>query len=120
MPPSTGYYPGSHLQLGFNVYTALRETRQVKNKIYPSFDDAVADIPNGATIMFADFGGVGAPQNLIAALHRQGANNLTGISNEPGGADGRFDVGTLVQARQIRKMICCFTAPTHPYRQKPF
>ena len=45
----------------------------MKNKIYASFDDVVADIPNGATIMFADFGGVGAPENLIAALYRQGA-----------------------------------------------
>ena len=49
----------------------------MKNKIYPSFDAAVADIPDGATIMFADFGGIGAPQNLIAALHRQGAKDLT-------------------------------------------
>ena len=83
----------------------------MKNKICASFDDAVVDIPNGATIMFAGFGGVGAPQNLIAALHRQGAYDLTGISNEAGGADGRFDVGTLVQAHRIRKMICCFTGP---------
>jgi 3-oxoadipate CoA-transferase alpha subunit len=92
----------------------------VKNKIYSSFDDAVVDIPNGATIMFAGFGGVGAPQNLIAALHRQGAYDLTGISNEAGGVDGRVDVGTLVEAGQIRKMICCFTAATHPSRQTPF
>ena len=92
----------------------------MKNKIYSSFDDAVADIPNGATIMFADFGGIGAPQNLIAALHRQGAHNLTGISNSHGGIDGRVDVGTLVEAGQMKKMICAFTAPTHPSQMTPF
>ena len=92
----------------------------MKNKIYHSFDAAVADIPNGATIMFPEFGGVGSPQNLIAALHRQGANNLTGISNNHGGTDGRVDVGTLVEAGQIKKMICAFTAPTHPSRVTPF
>ena len=92
----------------------------MKNKIYESFDAAVADIPDGATIMFADFGGVGAPQNLIAALHRQGAVNLTGISNEHGGTDGRVDVGTLIQAGQIKRMICSITAPTHPSRVTPF
>ena len=92
----------------------------MKNKIYPSFDAAVADIPDGAVIMFADFGGIGAPQNLIAALHRQGAKHLTGIANEHGGTDGRVDVGTLIAAGQVDKMICSITAPTHPSRVTPF
>lgn len=92
----------------------------MKNKVLPSFDAAVADIPDGATIMFGDFGGIGAPQNLIAALHRQGATGLTGISNEHGGTDGRVDVGTLIQSGQIRKMVCSITAPTHPSRVTPF
>ena len=92
----------------------------MRNKICQNFDDAVVDIPDGATIMFADFGGVGAPQNLIAALNRQGARGLTGISNTHGGTDGRMDVGTLVEAGQVRKMICAFTAPTHPSQMTPF
>ena len=92
----------------------------MKNKIYPSFDAVVADIPDGATIMFADFGGIGAPQNLIAALHRQGTKDLTGISNEHGGTDGRIDVGTLIEAGQMKKMVCSITAPTHPSRATPF
>lgn len=92
----------------------------MKNKVFQTFDDAVADIPDGSSIMFADFAGVGAPQNLIAALHRQGAKELTGISNEHGGTDGRTDVGTLIAAGQVKKMICAFTAPTHPSRITPF
>ncbi len=92
----------------------------MKNKIHPTFDAAVADIPDGASIMFADFGGIGAPQNLIAALYRQGAKNLIGISNEPGGTDGRVDVGTLIEAGRMQKMICSITAPTHPSRVTPF
>ena len=92
----------------------------MKNKVYSSFDAAVADIPDGAVIMFADFGGIGAPQNLIAALHSQGARHLTGISNEHGGTDGRVDVGTLIAAGQVDKMICSITAPTHPSRVTPF
>ena len=92
----------------------------MKNKAYETFDDAVADIPDGCTIMFPGFGGVGSPQNLIAALHRQGAKSLTGISNGHGGIDGRVDVGTLIEAGQMRKMICAFTAPTHPSRVPPF
>ena len=91
-----------------------------KNKIYETFDQAVAGIPDGSTIMFPGFGGIGSPQNLIAALHRLGAKNLTGISNGHGGTDGRVDVGTLIEAGQMRKMICAFTAPTHPSRVTPF
>ena len=92
----------------------------MKNKILPSFELAVADIPEGATIMFGDFGGLGAPQNLIAALHRRGTRNLIGISNEHGGTDGRVDVGTLIEAGQIKKMVCSITAATHPSRVTPF
>ncbi len=92
----------------------------MKNKIFETFDQAVADVPDGSTIMFPGFGGVGSPQNLIAALHRQGAKGLTGVSNGHGGTDGRVDVGTLIDAGQMKKMICAFTAPTHPSRVTPF
>ena len=92
----------------------------MKSKVFATFDAAVADIPDGSTIMFGDFGGIGAPQNLIAALHRQGAGNLTAISNEHGGTDGRVDVGTLIEAGRISKMVCSITAPTHPSRITPF
>ena len=92
----------------------------MKNKVFPSFDDAVSDIPHGATIMFGDFGGIGAPQNLIAALHRRGTRNLTAISNEHGGTDGRVDVGTLIESGRVSKMVCSITAATHPSRVTPF
>ncbi len=92
----------------------------MRNKIFQNFDEAVADIPDGSTIMFAEFGGIGSPQNLIAALNRQGAKRITGISNNHGGTDGRVDVGTLVEAGQVEKMICAFTASPHPSRTTPF
>ena len=92
----------------------------MKNKIYETFDQAVAGIPDGSTIMFPGFGGIGSPQNLIAALHRLGPKGLTGISNGHGGTDGRVDVGTLIEAGQVKKMICAFTAPPHPSRVTPF
>lgn len=92
----------------------------MKNKVYPSCDAAVADIPDGITFMSPGFGNTGIPRNLLAALHRHGAKNLTGISNNAGRADDRADIGTLVQAGQVRKMICAFTAPTHPSQVTPF
>jgi 3-oxoadipate CoA-transferase alpha subunit len=92
----------------------------MKSKIYATLDEAVAGIPDGSTILFPGFGGVGIPRNLIAALNRQGAKNLTGVSNSHGALDGKVDVGTLVAAGQMKKMICAFTAPTHPSRITPF
>ena len=94
----------------------------MKNKIYDSYDAAVADIPDGSTIMLPGLGGVGSPENLIEALHRQGAKQLTGISNGTGGGGGgggASGVGALIEARQMKKMICAFTAPTHPSRTTP-
>ena len=80
----------------------------MKNKVFQTFDEAVADIPDGSSIMFPGFGGVGVPQILIAALCRQGAQRLTGISNGHGGTDGRVDVGTLIEAGQ---RPLCLTSP---------
>jgi len=41
-------------------------------KLYPSADEAIQDIPDGATIMVGGFGLCGNPENLIAALNRKG------------------------------------------------
>ena len=92
----------------------------MKNKVYPDFDAAVADVPDGITFMSPGFGGVGVPRNLLAALHRQGAKNLSGISNNAGTMDDKVDVGTLIEAGRVKKMFCAFTAPTHPSQITPF
>ena len=92
----------------------------MKNKVFKTFDEAVADIPDGIIFMSPGFGGVGVPRNLLAALHRQGAKNLTGISNNAGTLDDKVDVGTLIEAGQVKKMICAFTAPPHPSQMTAF
>jgi 3-oxoacid CoA-transferase A subunit len=92
----------------------------MRNKVCLTFDEAVADVPDGATIFCPGFGGVGLPRNLIAALHRQGAKNLTAVSNNAGAPDEMTDVGTLVEAGQVKKVICAFTASPHPSRVTPF
>jgi 3-oxoacid CoA-transferase A subunit len=92
----------------------------MRNKVCLTFDEAVADVPDGATIFCPGFGGVGLPRNLIAALHRQGAKNLTAVSNNAGAPDEMTDVGTLVEAGQVNKMVCAFSASPHPSRVTPF
>ena len=92
----------------------------MKNKIYQTFDAAVADVSDGSVFMAPGFGGVGIPRNLLAALNRQGAKELTGISNGAGALGGKLDVGTLIAAGQVKKMYAAFTAPTHPSQITPF
>ncbi|MEX2430997.1 MAG: 3-oxoacid CoA-transferase subunit A [Dehalococcoidia bacterium] len=93
----------------------------MKQKAYPTMEAAVADIPDGAVIMFSGFAGPGTPRNLIAALLRQGATGLTVIANTPGRwNDPALDVGALIAAGQVRKAIASFTASPHPSARTAF
>ncbi len=57
------------------------------NKVVETFDQAVADVPDGAVIMIGNFAGPGGtPFYLIRALAKQGATNLTIIANTAGRA----------------------------------
>ena len=89
------------------------------SKIVPSFDQAVADIPDGAILMIDGFAGPGGtPQNLIRALRDHGASDLTIISNTAGLAsvigfgtipgDRPIDIGILVENEQVKKVIASF------------
>src|SRR5690606_34972653 len=66
----------------------------------------------------------GMPFNLIAALRRQGARNLTCVSNRPGGGVGlpkdTADVGILIENGQVARMICSFTAGTRASQEIVF
>jgi 3-oxoadipate CoA-transferase alpha subunit len=93
-----------------------------KTKIRASFEDAVADIPDGSTIGFGGFAMPGTPFNLIKALLQQGAKRLTLVANTTGGAQQPRmpDIGMLVENGQVAKVICAFTAATRPTDVLPF
>lgn len=90
----------------------------MKEKIFPTLDAAVADVPDGATIMFGGFGGAGFPNNLIQALARKGSRNLTAISNNCGTHEG--ELSQLLKTRQIRHVIASFPGPHSGYFQEQF
>ena len=73
------------------------------NKVVASADDAVKDIPDGATLMVGGFGLCGIPENLIRALVRRGVKNLSTISNNVG-VDG-YGMGLLLANGQISRHI---------------
>jgi 3-oxoadipate CoA-transferase alpha subunit len=76
------------------------------SKLVRSAVDAVADIPDGATIMIGGFGTAGQPVELIDALIAHGAADLTVINNNAG--NGVLGLAALIAARRVRKIICSF------------
>jgi len=76
------------------------------NKIVRDADEAVREIPDGASIMVGGFGLCGIPENLIKALVRKGTRGLTVISNNAGVSD--YGIGLLLQTRQVGKMIATY------------
>jgi len=78
----------------------------VIDKKYLSVSNAVADIPDGATVMVGGFGASGSPVELIHALIDQGATDLTVINNNTG--NGEVGLAALIGNGQVRKMICSF------------
>jgi 3-oxoacid CoA-transferase A subunit len=94
---------------------------QTRNKVIASFQEAVADIPDGASILIGGFG-PGTPHNLVNALYEQGAKDLTLILNSAGSGGGGIRMGNvsvtnLLEERRARKVIMAFTASTHPSRK---
>jgi acetate CoA/acetoacetate CoA-transferase alpha subunit len=72
-----------------------------------SVEDAVALIPNGASIMIGGFMAVGTPERLVEEVVRQGKRDLTVIANDtavPGKGIGRLVSAGLV-ARTIASHI---------------
>ena len=80
------------------------------NKIVATTAAAVADIPDGATIMIGGFGTAGMPSELIDALIAQGAKDLTIVNNNAG--NGETGLAALLKARRVKKIICSFPRQT--------
>src|SRR3954470_11927487 len=67
---------------------------------------AVADVPDGATVMIGGFGTAGLPNELVGALLEQGAKGLTIVNNNAGNGD--TGLAALIAARRVRKIVCSF------------
>jgi 3-oxoacid CoA-transferase subunit A len=86
------------------------------NKVLHTAAEAVALIPDGASILVGGFGLCGIPENLIRALRERGTKNLTVISNNAGVDD--FGLGILLKTRQIRKMIATYVGENHEFERQ--
>jgi 3-oxoacid CoA-transferase A subunit len=81
----------------------------MRHKIFSDIDAAIADVPDGARMMFGGFGGAGFPNNLIQALARRGTKDIFAISNNCGTRDG--ELGILFKLNRIRRIIASFPGP---------
>ncbi len=76
------------------------------SKIVASIETALADVPDGATVMIGGFGSAGQPAELIDGLIAQGAKDLVIVNNNAGNGD--TGLAALLGAGRVRKIICSF------------
>ena len=86
------------------------------DKVVASCAEAVADIPNGASIAVGGFGLNGIPHNLIAALLEQGATDLVTVSNNCG-VDG-WGLGVLLDAKRIRRTTASYVGENKEFERQ--
>ena len=85
-------------------------------KLVANADEAVSDIPDGATLMLGVFGLCGIPELLIAALVRKGVKGLRTISNNMG-VDG-FGMGLMLEAGMIESHTGSYVGENKLLEQK--
>ena len=79
------------------------------DKVIASTAEAIADIPDGATIAIAGFGvGHRFATSLIVALRDKGSKNLSVVCNSLGGP-GQLRGQILAENKQVRKLIAAFS-----------
>jgi 3-oxoadipate CoA-transferase alpha subunit len=76
-------------------------------------DEAVACVQDGDTVLIGGFGTAGQPVELIDALIRTGARDLTVVNNNAGNGD--VGLAALLAAGQVAKIICSFPRQSDSY-----
>ncbi len=93
------------------------------NKVVETFEEAVADIPDGAMVMIGNFAGPGGtPYYLTKALCEHGVKDLTIVANTAGGTGLTLqydDHRILFENKQVKKVIATFPFSTSPSNPSP-
>ncbi|MEC8451738.1 MAG: CoA transferase subunit A [Pseudomonadota bacterium] len=76
------------------------------NKVVSSYEEAMAGLENGMTVIAGGFGLCGIPEGLIGQIKKMGVSGLTVVSNNCG-VDG-FGLGLLLEDKQIAKMVSSY------------
>ncbi|HEY0939678.1 MAG TPA: CoA transferase subunit A [Steroidobacter sp.] len=81
-----------------------------------SYQEALAGLTDGMSIIAGGFGLCGIPENLIAQIRAMGVKGLTVISNNCGVDD--FGLGVLLQDRQIKKVIASYVGENAEFERQ--
>ncbi|MEV6345266.1 CoA transferase subunit A [Actinoplanes sp. NPDC051851] len=85
-------------------------------KVVGSAAEAVADIPDGATLSVGGFGLCGIPAALIAALLDAGTRDLEIVSNNAGVDD--WGLGLLLGEHRIRRIIASYVGENKEFARQ--
>ncbi|KAA1415943.1 CoA transferase subunit A [Nocardioides humilatus] len=86
------------------------------DKVVASAAEAIADIPDGATVSVGGFGLCGIPSVLIDALLAQGATDLEAVSNNCGVDE--WGLGRLLFARRLRRMVSSYVGENKEFARQ--
>ncbi|KPN17946.1 CoA transferase subunit A [Arthrobacter sp. Edens01] len=86
------------------------------DKTVATAEEAVADIPSGASLAVGGFGLCGIPEVLISALHAQGADGLETVSNNCGVDD--WGLGLLLGDHRIRRTVSSYVGENKEFARQ--
>jgi 3-oxoacid CoA-transferase subunit A len=94
----------------------MKHRRNDVDKVVAGAAEAVADIPDGASLAVGGFGLAGIPTVLISALLEEGASGLTIVSNNCG-VDGA-GLGLLLACRRIDRVIASYVGENKEFARQ--
>jgi len=86
------------------------------NKLVGSYEEAMAGLEDGMTVIAGGFGLCGIPENLIGEIKNKGTTDLTFVSNNCG-VDG-FGLGVLLEDKQIKKMVSSYVGENKLFEEQ--
>ena len=85
------------------------------SKVIADARSAVADLPEGATLLVGGFGLCGIPEELIEAVRDLGRKELTIVSNNAGTT--QFGLVQLLRNNQVRKVMASYVGENDVFEQ---
>ncbi len=86
------------------------------NKVVNNYQEAMAGLEDGMTVIAGGFGLCGIPEGLIAEIKNMKTKALTFVSNNCGVDD--FGLGILLQEKQIKKMISSYVGENAEFERQ--
>ncbi|QBY05475.1 CoA transferase subunit A [Thalassotalea sp. HSM 43] len=86
------------------------------NKVVNSYEEAMAGLEDGMTVIAGGFGLCGIPENLIKEIKQKGTKDLTVVSNNCGTHE--YGLGVLLVDKQIKKMVASYVGENDMFEQQ--